>query len=63
MFARMQAGENFKPADFGTVIAAGRGAPSQEVREEMNQEYSMLDVPAPGAGPDFQPKFLDDEEI
>ena len=38
MFAKMQNNENFKPADFGTVLAAGRGEPTPEVREEMRDD-------------------------
>jgi tetratricopeptide (TPR) repeat protein len=49
MFAMMQAGENFKPANFGTVITAGIGEPSQEVRDEMKRRYDMIDVPAPSS--------------
>lgn len=61
MFAKMQAGENFKPADFGTVVAAGRGIPSQETRDEMKREYNMIDVPTSEAEPAIQPKSFDDE--
>jgi hypothetical protein len=49
MFAMMQAGENFKPANFGTVITAGVGEPSQEVRDEMKRRYDMIDVPTPSS--------------
>jgi tetratricopeptide (TPR) repeat protein len=48
MFAKMQVGENFKPSDFGKVLAGGRGKPSPEIREEMRQTYNMVDVPMPG---------------
>lgn len=63
MFAKMQKGENFKPADFGTVLSAGRGEPSKEVREEMAATYNMIEVPPPvQANPVFvQPKFFGDE--
>ena len=65
MFGKMQAGENFKPSDFGAVLAAGRGQPPQEVREEMAATYNMIDVPMPQpvAKPVFvQPKFFNDDE-
>ncbi len=66
MFAKMQASENFKPADYGTVIVAGRGIPSQEVRDEMKALYNMIDVPVPKPAAifanTFQPKFFDDNE-
>ena len=48
MFAKMQAGADFMPADFGKVLAAGRGEPPPEVREEMRKTYNMIDVPMPG---------------
>lgn len=62
MFGKMQSGENFKPADFGTVLAAGRGEPSKEVRDEMAVTYNMIEVPPPkSAAPAFvQPKFFGD---
>lgn len=47
MFAKMQAGEDFKPTDFGEVLAAGRGDPPPEVREEMRRTYNMIEVPVP----------------
>jgi hypothetical protein len=64
MFAKMWAHETFKPADFGTVLVAGRGEPSQEIRDKMKEEYNMVDVPGPGiSAPNLQPNFLDDEDI
>jgi len=62
MFAKMQKGENFKPAEYGEVLAAGRGEPSDEVRAEMRETYNMIDVPVPKANtmPMLQPKFFDD---
>jgi hypothetical protein len=64
MFTKMQRGENFKPSDFGTVLAAGTGYPSEEVRKEMKDEYNLIDVGPPTQAattlPGFQPKFFDD---
>tara|TARA_B100000989_G_C19500040_1_gene453822 strand:- start:516 stop:884 length:369 start_codon:yes stop_codon:yes gene_type:complete len=64
---KMQKGENFMPADFGTVIAAGKGEPSDELRAEMAVTYNMIDVPkpkpnAPGGSPfgGNQPKLWDE---
>jgi tetratricopeptide (TPR) repeat protein len=61
LFATMRTGETFKPADFGVVLFAGRGDPPQEVRNEINKEYDVKDVPAPTPIPSLQPK--DDEDI
>lgn len=41
----LHTGETFMPADFGTVLAAGRGEPSQELRSEMAVTYKMVDRP------------------
>ena len=38
-------GEKFMPAEFGTVLAAGKGEPSQELRSEMAVTYGMIDKP------------------
>ena len=63
MFSKMRAGENFKPADFGDVVRAGKGDPTDEVREEMKIAYNMIDVPMPKQAfkPLFQPKSFNDE--
>lgn len=63
MFAKMETGDNFKPSDFGTVLAAGTGEPSAEVQEEMRTTHGMIDVPVPQPPkPAFvQPKFFDEE--
>lgn len=41
----LQSGEKFMPSDFGTVLAAGRGEPNQELRSEMAVTYKMVDRP------------------
>jgi tetratricopeptide (TPR) repeat protein len=63
MFAKMQAGEYFKPDDFGTVLEAGFGVPPQEIRDKMKEEWNMIDVPMPVVGPTIQSKFFDDEIV
>ncbi len=64
MFAKMRAGENFRPAEYGEVIAAGSGEPPEDVREEMKKEYNMIDVPMPPKPvPAIQPKSSDDENM
>ena len=48
-------GEPFTPSDFGTVIAAGRGEPTDEVRAEIAALHQVFDgrtvVPKPAAAP------------
>lgn len=41
----MLKGENFLPSDFGTVLAAGQGEPSPELRSEMAVTHQMVDRP------------------
>jgi hypothetical protein len=41
----MQAGENFKPSDFGQVLVAGTGEPSEALKAEMAIAHHMLDFP------------------
>lgn len=38
---------DFNPSDWGTVIAAGTGEPSAELRAEMAITYNLVDVPKP----------------
>jgi hypothetical protein len=64
----MIAGTNFSPSDFGEVLMAGRGEPSQEVKDEMRIKYKMVDIPRPPPPAAFpqgfsQPKFFNDEEL
>ena len=51
LFEAMRSGINFKPADFGKVLAAGTGQPTPELVEEMRVTYNMKEVPAPKAWP------------
>jgi len=44
---KMDSGEDFSPSDFGTVLAAGTGYPSDEVKQEMSTKYNMVDLPPP----------------
>lgn len=63
---RMRGGGDFMPAEFGTVLAAGKGEPSAEMRSEMALTHNMIDVPrpktaaAPAAYAVPQPKLWDD---
>lgn len=62
----MLAGENIIPSDYGQVVAAGRGEPTQEIKDEMRVQYKMVEVPkrAPTAAPKgfSQPKFFADDD-
>lgn len=70
---KMQLGQSFNPSDFGTVIAAGKGVPSEELVAEMKSKHNMVEVPkappkspAPAATPSLsQPKpwSADDDSI
>lgn|GEM_PF-3306754 len=41
--AATMSGEAFTPSDFGTVIAAGRGEPTEEVKAEIAATHQVLD--------------------
>lgn len=45
----LRRGDQFMPSDFGTVLAAGKGEPSQELRSEMAVRYKLVDVPGKSA--------------
>ncbi len=62
---KMRAGADFMPAEYGEVLAAGKGEPSAELRSEMAVTHNMVDVPRPkaAAAPAYavaQPKLWDD---
>ncbi len=62
--AKMEAGENFSPSDFGAVVAAGKGDPDEELKKEMAAQYNMQTItaaPAQKAAGVPQPKFIDYE--
>jgi len=68
----MAEGKDFKPSDYGVVLAAGRGEPTQELRDEMRVTYKMVDVPKNegtegGEAPNdpvglSTPKYFDDND-
>ena len=47
MFGKMQAGEDVRPADFGEVLASGRGEPSEALVEEMRVKHNMIPIDMP----------------
>lgn len=62
---KMRRQEDFMPAEYGTVLAAGKGEPSTELKSEMAVTHNMIDVPkpkpqAPQAFAVPQPKLWDD---
>ncbi len=63
MFAEMQAGENFQPSDYGTVLYSGAGSPPQDIRDKMDKEYNMSGVPLPFQEPAMLQTFLNDETV
>jgi hypothetical protein len=62
---KMRKTEDFMPAEYGEVLAAGKGEPTAEMRSEMAVTHNMIDVPRPKAAPPPtyavpQPKLWDD---
>lgn len=53
----MLRGQDFMPSDFGTVLAAGRGEPTPELRSEMMVRYKMIDKPNAAAAQPEKPKM------
>lgn len=43
LYESLTVGTNFNPSDFGEVVAAGTGEPSDEVKAEIAAQYPMLD--------------------
>ncbi len=43
----IQSGAGFNPSDFGTVVSAGKGDPSNEVKAEVAAMYKVLDPVKP----------------
>lgn len=63
---KMRKAEDFMPAEYGEVLAAGKGEPTPEMRSEMAVMHNMVDVPRPKAAPAPayavpQPKLWDEE--
>ncbi|MDX2074051.1 MAG: hypothetical protein SFX19_06780 [Alphaproteobacteria bacterium] len=43
MYEEMEAKKQFTPSDYGEVVAAGTGEPTDEVKAEIAAQYPMLD--------------------
>ncbi len=49
LYAAINSGNDFSPSDFGTIIASGKGIPSEELKKEMSDTYNMLKSNSPAA--------------
>jgi|CXWL01.1.fsa_nt_gi hypothetical protein len=47
LYAALNSGEDFTPSDFGTIVAAGKGSPSEGLRKEMESSHNMMQPIAP----------------
>lgn len=45
----IKGGLQFNPSDFGTVVAAGKGEPTNEVKAEVAQMYKVVDAAKPAS--------------
>jgi hypothetical protein len=45
----IRSGQPFSPSDFGTVIAAGRDEPPENIRREIASTYQVVNTAAPAA--------------
>ena len=48
LYESLNIGTTFNPSDFGEVIAAGKGEPTEEVKAEIAAQYPLIDQ-KPGA--------------
>ncbi len=46
LYESLNGGSTFNPSDFGEVVAAGKGEPSDEVKAEIAATYPMKNKPA-----------------
>ncbi len=47
LYAALNSGKDFAPSEFGTIIASGKGIPSEELKNEMSATYDMLNSANP----------------
>ncbi|MCX7092018.1 MAG: hypothetical protein NTY50_01010 [Methylobacter sp.] len=55
LYSALNSSEDFSPSDFGTIIAAGEGEPSDELRAEMAITYKTLQPITPATFPPVTP--------
>jgi hypothetical protein len=51
LHAALNSGEDFSPSNFGEILIAGKGVPSDELRAEMASSYNTLQQSANAASP------------
>ena len=66
-FMEAQKSGMFYPEDYGVIIEAGEGEPSDEVRTKMETEYgfnhqAMMDIPDAGKAHEIATNLTDPEE-
>lgn len=49
LHAALNSGKDFTPSDFGTILNAGKGAPTDALRREMAATYNNVQQAAPAA--------------
>jgi hypothetical protein len=42
LYAALNSGKDFTPSDFGSIVAAGKGVPSDGLRSEMSSSQNMF---------------------
>jgi len=66
LYATLNSGQDFTPSDFGVILSAGKGTPSEALRKEMASTYNMLQpstqgvVPKPSTSAPVQKKAWDE---
>lgn len=41
LYSTLNSGKDFSPSDFGTIVASGKGKPSEELKKEMEDTYRV----------------------
>ena len=42
--AKMASKDDFNPSQYGSILAAGVGAPSQDLKRSMKEKYNLVDL-------------------
>lgn len=51
LYATLNSGVDFTPSDFGTILNAGKGTPTEALRKEMASTYNMVQPATQGVIP------------